>query len=713
MGVQIINPPDAKTSAYRDDDEEQSKGRWSGRETPFGKIDATDKHNFLSQLFTKVDEQLKFLQKWRGVYYDQMWQLCDKAYYGWKTAIDLPDAEKDYRSNIRIRYAYQQVESQVSKIIPSLTGFDPPVTVYPNEADSDIREMKAKAIQKQLRYYFFQKQNSTELMINWIRQGERLGLSPFKMFWEYKERDGKVVRRPILDEEGVLVGVQRMELDGKHIVCDNPSCVNVNTRKFWWNLDAVNRESLRYCFESYWKPLNYLKESPLYIKSQTKNLVPDAFMDDNEDTSRSDQSKVENTGEDMVQVFERWDENFLIAFTKDRIIRFRDNPFDDGIIPYYFYRATILDDQFPGMGTIEPMLDLEELANVIVNQRLDNVHRIINRMLLVSSASGFNKKRVKFRPMGIHTCMNPDKVKPFPIEDVTQSAYIEQNNAERKMDGVTGDPDFTRGEVPGKSSESASMTQLRAMGAAGRTNLKVLCAQFTMGTMFRDMYRLEKQFGDPRKWVRVMGDEGIDFNFSHRELFVDDYEFDFTLGGYMGNRAIDFQQWVQGLSIIKDIPGVVNQFDPEEIAKTFNNASNIRGGDRLLKKPGMMYPGYYRDPYDENRRMTLDNIDIQVMPGERHTKHIPIHLRALDVGFLTPDARDRLLRHYYMHVNLLFEDMRAQGSVGGQISQLQGFIGQLAGGDRGGNMPGGTVQEQAYNVAAGPVGITGGGANVR
>jgi hypothetical protein len=276
------------------------------------------------------------------------------------------------------------------------------------------------------------------------------------------------------------------------------------------------------------------------------------------------------------------------------------------------------------------------------------------------------------------------------------------------MEAVVGDPDF-----PGQQNtkDSATLSQLKAMGQAARTSMKIMAAQLTLGIMFRDMYRLEKQFGDPRKWSRILGPDGIEYNFQHSELFVDDYEFDFTLGGYVGTRSVDFQQFVQGLGIIKDVPGLMAQFNMEEVAKVFAERSNIRGLDRILKKPGMMEPGYFRDPYDENRRMVLDRSVIEVMPGEQHTKHIPVHLRMLDVGMLPPDARQRVLQHYQMHVFMLMEDARAQGSVGGQIGQLQAMIGQLAGGSQAGAMPAGTQMEQTYNEAAGPVGVTQGGAN--
>ena len=550
--------------------------------------------------------------------------------------------------------------------------------------------------------------------MNWLRQGERLGLSPLKMYWAYDVRDKKTVRRPILDEEGVLVGLQKAVDEKPYAYKDQPENANVNVRSFWWNPDCVNRETFRYAYEQYWKPLSYIKKSPLYIKSQTDKLSGDSYAVDGntEDTTRpGGQTKYTDTGEEMILLTQRWDNGFLIVEAGGKIIRFRDNPFDDGIIPYYFYRATVLDDQLPGMGTIEPMLDLEELANVIANQRIDNVTRIINRMILVSSSAGLNKKRLKFKPMAVITCMNPDKVRPFPIEDVTQSAYIEQQQAENKMDAVTGDPDFSKGESSSK--ESATMTQLRQMGASGRAQLKVLSAQFTMGIMFRDMYRLEKEFGDPRKWTKILGPDGIEYNFSHGELFVDDYEFDYTLGGYMGNRLADFQQFIQGLGIIKDIPGLIQQFDLEALAKLFAERSNIRGIDKVLKKPGMVEPGYNRDPYDENRRMITNPYMIDVMPGEQHTKHIPVHMRLLDVGMLTPEMRDRIKRHYDMHVFMLMEDNRAQGSIGGQMSQMDGMLGRIYGGNEAGNMPSGSPVEDTYNQAAGVAGATAGGANVR
>ena len=70
MGVQLINPPQSKTSAYLEDDENQQRSNWSRRKTPFGEVDARSKADFLSQIFTKFDSQFNLITKWRNTFYD-------------------------------------------------------------------------------------------------------------------------------------------------------------------------------------------------------------------------------------------------------------------------------------------------------------------------------------------------------------------------------------------------------------------------------------------------------------------------------------------------------------------------------------------------------------------------------------------------------------------------------------------------------------------
>jgi len=683
-------------SAFQLDEAYQQKSMT--KSTPFGEAPIKNREEFEKFIVTKFMEQFRKCKQWRSNYYDSIWENCDKAYYGIKKKLKSEDPD-EIRSNLRIWYAYKAVESSTSKIVPALLNFDPPCSVFPNEDNSELKELKAKAIQKRLKYNFFQKQNALSLVYKWVKQGERLGLSPLKLFWSFKTKS-KIVRRPVYNEQGDLVGIMKVKTDDEYIVEDQPKNAFVNVRRFWWNPDAVDPdEDLRYVFEVFYRPLSYVQNSPLYFNTKELKGIK------NPNTMNHSFIQKWDTVEPMVEIIERWDKDTLICVAEGKLIRYRDNPFDDGIIPYYFYRSVVLDDYFVGMGCIEPNLDTEQLANTIINQRIDNLNRIIHKMIFVGATSGFKGKRIRFRPGGVEKLIDINQVKEFQLSDVTPSAYIEQQQAEKLMDAVNGDPEIARGE-PTQRRTTATEASIRMAGASYRLDIKVQFAQYEMARIFRDMYRLEKQFGNKQRVIDIFGDDGQLYSFTHDELFTEEYEFDYSLGGYLGNRIIDFQQFIQGLSIIQNTP-IMEQFDERELAKIFLERANIRGAERFLKKPMILREGYYRDPYEENRKMLLFQEEIEVLPGELHSKHLPIHFKLLDVPDLPPAVRERVLRHVYKHILLSLEDSRVLGSIGGQLSGIRELLK---------NIPiqqeGTEFQQQAYNEAAGMAGITMGGANV-
>jgi hypothetical protein len=633
-----------------------------------------------------------------------MWRACDNAYYGVKKELQLNDSEREYRSNIRVRYCYKQVESQTSKIVPSIINQEPPCSVFPNDENNEIREAKAKAIQKILRYYALQKQNGLSLIYRWIKQGERYGLSPLKLIWAYEEGH-KVQRTPVIDARGRVIGIKREESDEPVVTKDCPELFLVNAHRIWWNNDATDPDTdLRFVYEDCWLPLDKVKKSDLYFN--TEQLQPETSMDEWDTSLRDSQARYLNIDFNrMVKVTERWDKDTLIAVCQGRLIRYRDNPFDDHVIPYFFYRSTVLDNEFCGMGTIEPSLELEELANTIHNQRLDNVHRIIHKMIFVGATAGWKgNKRLRFRPGGVEHMLDINQVKEFQMQDVTASSYIEVDKATKLLDDINGDPEVGRGEQPSKR-ETATSVSVRTQGASFRIEMKTLFAQLELGRMYRGMYCLEKQFGDKAKLVRILGTNGIEHLFTHDEVFTDDYEFDYTLNGYTGNRLIDFQQFMLGVQSL-GASGLIGEFDGQEIAKVFAERTNMRGVDRILKKPPIMMDGYNRDPYDENNRMFWYAQPIGVLPGEPHGKHIPVHQKLSDVMDLPADIKQIVMEHLAQHVQMMLADQQAQLGMKGQIGAQQGMAQS--------RMAGPTTPIEASSFqAAGPMGMTQGGANVQ
>lgn len=683
-------------SAYLLDNEMALKQQ--GIETPWGDAPGSSKEEIEKFILSKFIEEKTAAQNHRADYYDDVWLKCDKAYWAWKKKLNLKDVEKEFRSNIRVPYLMKQVESQTAKVYPSIINNRPLCSVFPNEQNSRIKQIKAKGVQKQLKYDLFQKQNGVTLAYRWIKQGERLGLSPLKLTWLYREGT-KYARRPKMNDKGEMVGIIRKK-EKNFVRDDRPHVSLVNTRRFWWNPDCVDPDQdLRFTYELIWKPLRELKKSPLYVNTDKISEDSEIVQEESQEY-RSQISTGRNVGEPMIKVWERWDENFLITVAGGKVIRFRENPFDDGIIPYFFYRSTIVDDFFVGLGVIEQGLDLDQLANTILNQRLDNVHRVINKMYFIGATSGFKGNRIKFRPGGVEKLIDVNGIKEFQMSDVTSSAYIEEQQAEKQMSQINGDPEITRGEMSGKRT-TATEASIAQTGAQYRLQTKIWTGQFEFARLCRDIYRLRIQFGNPSEYVEIFGPDGMPYALRHDDIFVDNYEFDYSLGGLQGNRLIEFHQFTAAMEVASRIPGLMDKLDMDELAKMFTEKMSMGDSDRMLKKPGIMTEGYYRDPIDENRRMYKYGAEIIVLPGEQHTDHIPVHTQLLDVSGLPSKIRETVQAHLAGHLIYWQQSQAAMGSIGGQISAAQQQAQPFA------VNPSGVAEEQS----SGRAGITLGGQN--
>ena len=634
-----------------------------------------------SEVLQDFLDKFQTAKAYRAKYYDEIWNLADEAYYGIVSELNTANAEQDFRSNIRMREAYIQVESMSAKVIPSLLGNSPPISVMPIDWTDD-REQTAIAIEQHLYYTFMHKMNPIETLTRWVKAGSKYGLGVFRAYWQF-DTGYRTRREPIYDDKtGKMIGFKKIRSKG--IRKDRAQIEHIDTRSFWWNPDAKDR--VRWCIYEYFRPLSEIQrlgEAGIY--RNTEDLTDFAGGKSNEDseeirTQSGDKTTENNSTEPMVKIHELWSETCMTVIANESaVLSYRPNPNDTGAITFYFYRASVTDSDFVGIGEIEPVLDLEEGENAIRNMRLDNLNRIIHRQILVSNTAGLKGKKFRFTPLGIHRVADINGVKAFDMPDVTQSAYLEEQKYESQIDKTNGNPEVGRGER-GPSRESATGVAVRSNSANLRTDLKVQFAQREVARCLEDVYGMECQYADRNRMIEVQGMNGSRLFRRAHELYDLPCEFMYRVGGYVGNKIIDRQQFLQTLQAMAIFPGVPQQFDPREIAKMMADLySGPIDARRLLVKPVSVGEGYTRDPFAENRRMLLGEDDIIVMAGEPHSVHITVHLVLVDSPDVPKDVKKAARRHIQWHQAFLQNDFKLMGEMGGAISNQNRAMGMPQG----------------------------------
>ena len=635
-----------------------------------------------------------------GGYYYDLWDLCDDAYNGIKEDIQVKDAEKQFRSNIRVREAYTQIESMTANLLPSLLGSDSPLNVKPFSY-SEMSAQRADALRRWLHYSYLHRMNPVEVMTRWLKAGGKYGLGVFKQAWDYK-KGWKTERWPVESEAGEPIGLNKIRREA--IIRDEPIMVNVDTRNCMWNPDADGPSTLRWFIEHYQRTAKSIKDlgkAGVYMNTDKLQGNHQDISNQKSEERRTGVEKEMDTGEDMVDIHELWTKDWMAVIANNNVVlRYRDNPFDDRIIPYYFYRATVADGNFVGIGEIEPILDLEAGANTIRNMRLDNLFRIIHKIIFIGAGAGFKGKNLQFSPEAVYKIADVNQVKEFALSDVTRDSYLEEQVYQGNIDKTNGNfADATRGEMTAKDS-SATEFAGRSNTAGLRVDIKAMFAQVELGRAYRDRWGLYQQYGNINEIIEVIGEDGQLLRVRMAELMSDHYQYSFTAGGYHGNRLVEQQQAIQALSVMGTVPGLVEEYDLREIARI--NARlfpMVDDPDRILRKPANMALGFMRDPIDENKRMLLGDV-IEVLRGEPHGDHITVHRVLLDMPNLPAEVIPNLIQHIRGHEDFLFADQQTLGAAGGAISSLQSQLGNILP-----NAPT-DARAAAQNIATGTGGVT-------
>jgi len=669
-------------------------------------LEADSREELDKDTMEKFDNLWQHARAYRAGYYDSLWEVVERSYLGYKDyragAYNPEKAtnKEKFRSNLRVWNTYIQVESSVADLVPSILN-DPDSLIYvePSTYTQNGND-KANAVKQLLKYQFLQQMDATSLLIALLKTGETKGLSCLKLSYKY-ETASKLKRRPIMDPiTGNCRGFVRMRRN--EILHDRPDVSVPQMENIWWNMDATDQDdSVRWVIERQYYTRDEIKKlGEAGIFRNTEELldkVSHSVMDSTTKLLRLGQMDFSSSEDPLIEIYEMWTPTRLITGSLETMICLRDtdNPFDDQIIPYFFYRATPVAGEMVGIGQVEPILDLDDESNAKRNQRIDNINRQLNQQFLSGSASGIRVKSLQFVPFNVIQGNDISQFKALEFPDVTQNAMIEDERAKVDMDKTNGNFDIGRGEQPQKTA-SATEIATRVSQMSARKELKVKLLHRTLGKVWKAMWGLNQQFACTSAIVRVSGPDGSKLKVDPMAIYAGEYDFEFGSGGYIGNKLYDLQQLTQFLQQILPTP-MGQVLDMRKLWGLVSKRWNIPGIEDCVNHQ-VIPPHIEKDPTEENIQMLLGQ-QVEVLDGELHEEHIPIHIRDL----LGPGVSDETRRIGTQHINNHYGKMQAvaqaQAAAQPQIPAGQpGMPPRL-----GGNGPGinGAVQDLSNSVTVG------------
>lgn len=228
--------------------------------------------------------------------------------------------------------------------------------------------------------------------------------------------------------------------------------------------------------------------------------------------------------------------------------------------------------------------ELQKEANEVVNSRMDNVKLVMNKRYIVKRGAQVDlKSLVRNVPGSITLANDPEKdVHQVEFNDVTASAYAEQDRINVDMDGLLGD--FSAGSVATnrKLNETVGGMALMSQGANQVTEYTIRTFTETwVEPVLRQLVKLEKHYETDPVVMDLMGKK------FDRELRDEDFDTDVELSVNVGMGATDPMMRLNKLlsaarayAEIAAMPG--SGLNKEELGKEVFSAVGFRDGGRFL-----------------------------------------------------------------------------------------------------------------------------------
>jgi len=318
-------------------------------------------------------------------------------------------------------------------------------------------------------------------------QGLVAGLTVWKPWWRYSERDGKVL-------------------------FDGPCADVVDVRDFVWHESSRDIQSAARLHHRVWMTFDELKaleEQGVYENvDQLKESRDFSHEHDDREQLLSNSSRTK----DRIEVVEHWlDGGARVVTIANRkvVLRNTPNPYDHGSYP--FVACSPIPDLFriPGVSVVELVEDLQEMLWTLTNQRLDNLELINNAIFLVRD-DVLDPNSFVFAPGEQWLVSDKDAVTPWaPDVRLAEVSLNAEALVKADLQNIPGASPALLGQ---SGSTEQTATEISLLTNLAQRRLAIQKQQFTLADIEvgHQWIALNRQYLDEKKYVEVVGPEGED-----------------------------------------------------------------------------------------------------------------------------------------------------------------------------------------------------------
>jgi len=219
-------------------------------------------------------------------------------------------------------------------------------------------------------------------------------------------------------------------------------------------------------------------------------------------------------GTKLVELREFWTDDVVFTIAGEKaLIRCEKNPYAHGEKPFVRIVDHMVQQEFWGVGELEPLEGIQDTINSLWNSRIDNVKLVLNKMFAVSVDYLENENDLRIRPGGVIRLREgvpiDQAIKPIDLGEVTDKAYEEASEMERLSEKVTGVSAYQMGTDSPALNRTATGVALISEQGNTRFAHKVRISELTgLRRLARHFGSVLQQFLPEGFYVRLQGPGG-------------------------------------------------------------------------------------------------------------------------------------------------------------------------------------------------------------
>lgn len=469
----------------------------------------------LERVVTDLDASVKNQQ----TYFDNF----QEYYKQYKGLLDESEIKED-RSNLFIPYTASNVETVKAKIINALFRERPLVTTRSLNTSEDAEKM-SKRMNSFLQYQLEQKMSIIPKSANIILEMVMYGDAITEQKWNYKTK--KIKKKSLATVKGTQSKTVTDTKEVDMVIKDNADIELVSTFDFFFDPASTDIETSSYCIRrKYEDYLSILQDERYKNATKLKEFEEIKFVRDVNDPLSESGINDSGANKRAIEVLHYWTDDWHIVVANRKFILLKEeNPYNHREKPFAKWSFLPINGEWYSRGLIELSTHLQAELNTLRNQRVDNVNLIINNMFKARRGSSIQEEELVSRPGGVIWLDELTDLETLKMDDVTSSAYLEEDVIKADFDRVTGVHDMHRGESSG-GRETATMASLVDQHGNERFVLNLKLIEFGgFKDAIAQIIQLNQQFIEEDRAFLILGEKGeYDTEQMTMEEIIGEYE---------------------------------------------------------------------------------------------------------------------------------------------------------------------------------------------